>query len=176
VTFRNHAKELLTKFAGYNENCKLLTGELVSNGLPKLEIARNLHQAGVIDRSLSMNLELVFQEALSNAIEHGNLELESELREQFDSSGVDLFSQLKFQRLQLAEYAQREIEISIKIIEEALEIIIKDQGKGFNIIHKKVQSQEQLHGRGLTIIYSSMDLVDYKDNGRCLVMKKNLLF
>lgn len=171
---QDRPKDLLTQFAGYNLCRTALTRDLVLNGLPRLEIAQVLHKAGVIDNKASLDLQLAFQEALANAIEHGNLELESEWREQFDSSGVDLFSQLKSERIKNPDFAERQVEISIKILKEALQVMIRDQGKGFSCKPKNPDTATQLHGRGLKIIHSSMDFVDYLDGGRCIVMKKNL--
>ena len=117
------------------------------------------------------------EEALLNAMYHGNLEIsEAELaktRAQLDDALLD---QLVSQRLRDSEVAARTILCVVHLAPEEVRIVIRDQGSGFN-----VQLQDTDHGagafeggrhRGLTLIRSLMDEVHYNHCGNELTMRK----
>lgn len=124
--------------------------------------------------SEKLKLKLVFQEAVTNAIEHGNLELESIWKDNFNSDGIDEFSIKKKERLVDPNYNDREVAIKIGYDSAFLYMEITDEGKGYKATKSKKVSKDELkmHGRGLNLICSCMDEVEILDNGRRLIMKK----
>ena len=61
-----------------------------------------------------------------------------------------------------------------------LEVSIKDEGKGFDYNKRTTDiDPEELFkssGRGLLLIQSLMDNLDFEDDGRLIRMKKNRIF
>lgn len=149
--------------------------ELSELKLP-LTVAERLLQAGRIDLNLKLRLDLAFQEALTNSLEHGNLELESAWKEIVDEAGIDHYSVVKRQRLADPVFAGRLLTVRVEYSSSQINIKIEDQGRGWGKRRAK-RSREELpecHGRGLSIIYATMDKVRYSKNGRCLTMVKHL--
>ena len=142
-----------------------------------LWIADKLHMCGKIDLNTKLKLQLVFDEAATNSNDHGNLELRSEWKEEFDEHGVDRYTLSKRQRLADPAYARRKLGVELLYDGTQLCITLCDQGPGFPGAEKlncaQAQSKtEQLHGRGLGIIRSLMDQVTYSDGGRVVKMVK----
>lgn len=124
---------------------------------------------------LLLKLELVFQEAIANAFEHGNLELKSEWREILDNDGIDQFSRRKLQRLRDRRYSKREIFASLSFADGALTIEVEDQGPGFNVEDKMRPDSDgvvRCHGRGLALMNLVMDSVCFSNGGRRVCLKK----
>lgn len=140
-------------------------------------LLEKLLQSGQLDITEKLRLELAFQEALANAIEHGNLELRSIWREEIDSEGVDRFSKLKKERLGQKKFAHRRIEIRSMYDRKSVLFSITDQGPGFEVspvpAHKS-EGKVFLSGRGIAILQGCMDVVTYEDNGRRIVFEKFL--
>ena len=142
-----------------------------------LEIFSQLQQQGHIDLETKMKLILAFQEALTNSIEHGNLELHSSWKEEFNESGIDKYSLEKKARVADSKYVERLIRITISCDYNSLEIGIEDQGKGFlgtadTSNEPGKNSELSSYGRGMSIIIGIMDEIKYLKEGRVVVMKK----
>lgn len=124
---------------------------------------------------LLLKLELVFQEAIANAFEHGNLELKSEWREILDNDGIDQFSRRKLQRLRDRRYSKREIFASLSFANGELTMEIEDEGPGFKVEDKIKPDADGLvrcHGRGLALMNLVMDSVCFSNGGRRVCLKK----
>lgn len=143
-----------------------------------LPIVEELYSKGSIDEKAKLRFILALQEAFANGLEHGNLELTSAWKEEFDESGIDKFSVMKRLRLSDPKYGERKLFIESSLHDDVLEILVKDQGRGFNAptVVKVMDSGEipQTHGRGIAIMLGIMDEVSYSENGRQLKMVKRL--
>ena len=130
----------------------------------------------IIDSKKKLWIELAFQEALANSLEHGNLELESKWREVIDETGIDRFSKLKAERLKVSPYCDRLIKVRMEFAPGRLQIQITDQGPGFDPKSTPTLPEDQLlsSGRGRALIESTMTEVRYEDGGRTIVMIKLL--
>jgi len=151
------------------------TADIAECRMP-LSLLDRLVGAGILEVQSRLKLELAFQEALANAVEHGNLELKSPWKEEFDQEGIDRFSLVKRERLADNSYARRRIVVTISFDGLMLSIAIRDEGKGF-VPHKRVVSDpnaERPHGRGLAIIYAAVDEVRYSESGTEIEMIKRL--
>ena len=153
------------------------SAELAAIRFP-LPLVENLEQLGYLEQSDRLKLELAFQEAITNSLDHGNLELDSSWREQIDDKGVDHYSQVKKQRLQDPRFANRKIYLAVEFRDQRLTIQIRDEGQGFIKATggqtKRLLSGIACHGRGMAIIADSVDQVDYHRQGREIVMVKDL--
>lgn len=123
-------------------------------------------------------ITLAFQEAITNSLEHGNLELTSDLKHEIDESGLDKYSKLKAERLALSPFRDRTIVVELNCDLQSLEITIEDQGKGFDVKSVESTAEERLdpscYGRGMTIIHRTMDQVSFESRGRRITMRKAL--
>lgn len=153
---------------------EITSRELATIRFP-LHITERLYRSGRIDKNLKLRLHLAFQEALLNALDHGNLELESAWREEIDGAGVDRYSLERRRRLEDPHYADRKIYIETVLEGERLTLRIRDEGKGFT--EKTTDAVATLplcSGRGLAIIKGSVDEVHFARNGTEITLIKFL--
>ena len=83
---------------------------------------------------------LALEEALVNSIEHGNLELDSSLK-QNDVLLNDKYEELKTDRLNNPEYNKKKIKIIVNIDPFSSSVIIADEGKGFNTVKSEIHDK-----------------------------------
>jgi anti-sigma regulatory factor (Ser/Thr protein kinase) len=140
-----------------------------------LALVDDLVSQGVVDGRARKQIELAFQEALSNSLEHGNLELDSAWREETDSRGVDRYSLTRAERLRDPRFGARKVTVVVECGAEFLEIRIGDEGPGFVPKPRKFSPGDtQCSGRGLALIEECLDEVRYERGGREVVMRKKL--
>lgn len=51
---------------------------------------------------------------------------------------------------------------------------VQDQGPGFDHVHTRAAQGDEEHGRGLMLIQSLSDRVDFKKRGSCIAVQKRL--
>jgi two-component sensor histidine kinase len=116
---------------------------------------------------------MAFHEALVNALEHGNLELDSDLKADLFSD-EDPYDALRRQRLADPAFAARGIEVETRLDEEHFELFITDEGPGFDT-HVLASPEDAAHldrhcGRGLPLIQLVMDEVGFNEQGNQIHM------
>ena len=121
-------------------------------------------------------IAMAYHEALVNALEHGNLEMDSSLKNDLFSV-KDSYSEMLHERRLDPEYASRLIEVVMEATPESFEVVITDSGKGFNARQVSRLSDEMLArqcGRGLSMIHMVMDEVAHNTKGNQIrmVLKK----
>lgn len=143
---------------------------------PPLSLLEALCHWGRIDSATRLRLELAYQEALANSVEHGNLELLSEWKEHFDAEGRDRYALVRDERVKLEPYSSRKVRVIAECAERELTIRIIDDGPGFSLdaVRAVPRTELQLSGRGLDIIDEVMDEVTFENGGREIIMKKIL--
>ncbi len=130
---------------------------------------------GVCQETRSRKLLLALQEALANAVIHGNLELSSELKEKGDSS----FAEALAQRVGDSVLAGRVVDVLVEYDGRCCRWIITDQGKGFDVARamQRLESDDPelllASGRGILIMRSFLDEVKYDNGGRRLILAMN---
>ncbi|MBX7137160.1 MAG: ATP-binding protein [Oligoflexia bacterium] len=142
-----------------------------------LPLIAELERGGKIDADTKLKLDLVISEALTNSLDHGNLELLSEWREEFDGQGIDRYSLVRKERLKDPAYAGRKIFLEAHYTPHELKIVLRDQGQGFLAAskpHAPDSCEPKMHGRGITIMNSIMDRVEYTARGTTLTLTKHL--
>lgn len=115
---------------------------------------------------------MAFHEALVNALEHGNLELDSDLkgdllREQ------DPYQEQLVARLADPAFASRAVEVTVDATPETFEVSIRDEGPGFDVDAALRTPEETLArqcGRGLPLIRMIMDEVRFNASGNQIWM------
>lgn len=116
---------------------------------------------------------LCLQEALTNAIIHGNLDIASSLKEE----SWEFFDAAIAEREKKKEYAERRVFVRYFMGTDHFAFEVEDQGQGFNADRlPKLEKQLALmsSGRGLIIIKAFMDEVIWSKNGSCIRMVKYL--
>jgi len=111
-------------------------------------------------------------EALVNAIEHGNLELRPEDRDQ--PSGA--YRRLMEERASQAPYRSRHVYLTTTLSRMEAVFLIRDQGPGFDTSTlpdpTAPDNVDKVNGRGLFLIRTFMDEVRFNDTGNELTMLK----
>lgn len=133
------------------------------------EIAQ--HMAYVNERERTQ-LGIALEEALANALVHGNLEIGSQLRE----DDLQAYQQLISHRLRETPYRNRRLHVSARFSSAEARFIVRDEGPGFNP-HAVPDPTDpgcitRAHGRGLFLIFQFMDDVRYNETGNEITLVK----
>lgn len=127
---------------------------------------------GICDESERVRTGVALQEALTNACLHGNLELDSAVRETDHRE----YYELAKTRMNEAPYSQRRIHVTARYSTEAAEFCIRDEGPGFNRSTlpdpTDATNIERPCGRGLLLMQTFMDEVRYNEAGNEVTMIK----
>ena len=111
-------------------------------------------------------------EAFVNAIEHGNLELDSDLRN--DPNGA--YQRLGNQRRREKPYCKRKVKVRANLTREEVRITIRDQGRGFDPSRLPdptvPENIGKISGRGLLLIRTFMDDVRFNKSGNEITLVK----
>jgi hypothetical protein len=118
-----------------------------------------------------MHLGVALEEALINALYHGNLELPAEsLPEVRQALREGERSELIEKRRAEMPYRDRKILVGVDLTHEKAQFVIRDQGPGFeaNALPPADSSvgMAQQTGRGLVLIRTFMNEVSFADHGR----------
>lgn len=119
-----------------------------------------------INEAELVHVGVALHEALRNAMHHGNLELESQLRQQDPAVYYNLAQQRSLQ----PPYRDRRVYLTAIETPEASEYIIRDEGPGFAVgqHHTDLSEDHQLElpsGRGLFLIRTFMQNVRFNESG-----------
>jgi CheY-like chemotaxis protein len=138
-------------------------------------IQEELDGLGLFDRMGRIRVGIALQEALTNALFHGNLEVSSTLREENERL---FFDEAEARRLR-EPYQSRRIRVVSRLDQESAAFTISDEGPGFDtsrcdqpIDHEDLA---KISGRGLLLIRTFMDEVVYNTAGNSLTMTKRVL-
>lgn len=111
-------------------------------------------------------------EAFVNAIEHGNLELVSDLRDDPDGS----YQIIGDRRRKEPPYCDRTVHISARMTRDDATITIRDEGPGFDPSTLPDPTDPEnigkISGRGLLLIRTFMDDVHFNETGNQITMVK----
>ncbi|MEK7484596.1 MAG: response regulator [Planctomycetota bacterium] len=148
----------------------------MDNVNPLIDILNeNVVGVGICKENQIPNLSLVLTEAIANAIEHGNLELSSELKKKGKGKDSE-FSKLKQKRLKDPSYNQRKSYVHRELTQDFVKYIIRDEGKGFDYHSipdpRLPDNMFKVHGRGLMLIQAIMDEVSFNEMGNEIMMLK----
>jgi len=124
------------------------------------------------DETELMRVRVALDEALANAMIHGNLEIGSELRE----IACEDYHALIDERRRTAPYAQRKVSVIVRLTPGQAQFVIRDEGKGFDASSLPDPTDpanlEKLSGRGMLLIRTFMDEVHHNQTGNEITMIK----
>lgn len=128
----------------------------------------NLADAGGLIR-----VGTALHECLVNAMEHGNLELSSVLR---DSEKTDAYLDLVTERRRQSPYCDRQVHVLARFSRHEAAFVVRDEGPGFDTAKLPDPTDptnlEKSHGRGLLLIRTFMDEVHFNSSGNEITMVK----
>jgi CheY-like chemotaxis protein len=128
-------------------------------------LKENVFRMSGSDDTGLIRLTIALREALLNAMEHGNLELDSVLRERDDNSYHDLAAERRKQK----PYMDRKIYVTARETSDEARYTIRDEGPGFDTSRlpdpTDPKNLESCSGRGLLLIQTFMSEVRYNDRG-----------
>lgn len=108
---------------------------------------------------------LALHESLTNAINHGNLELDSELRQEDERVYYDLGEQRRRQH----PYCDRHVYVAMTLTASEVDFRIRDEGPGFDAAAALEKAREinldRIGGRGLLLIRAFMDTLSFNERG-----------
>ncbi len=131
------------------------------------------------DEETMSRVEIAVYEAIVNAVEHGNLDLQSALKSDLLETR-DHFATLRNSRMSSEHYGARKIRVKCGIIPEKVEVTVKDEGNGFDHtalldrIRKEPDPENLLacHGRGIMLIANCVDDVRFNAVGNEITLIK----
>lgn len=125
-----------------------------------------------LDRTDRMRTGTALEEALLNAMYHGNLEVSSELKDQDHQA----FYALADERRLAEPWKSRRIHILVSMTSENAKIVIRDEGKGFDpALLPDPTDPENLarpFGRGVMLMKAFMDSVSYNTVGNEVILER----
>lgn len=125
-----------------------------------------LYNTDRISSSDRVNLQMTLSELLTNAIEHGNLNITYQEKTDYLLGGGDMLDLIK-KRSAEPKYKGRRIRINYSIHPNASAFRITDDGDGFDwrkVLEKHAASHEQ-HGRGISLSRSFVKKLEYNEKG-----------
>jgi CheY-like chemotaxis protein/anti-sigma regulatory factor (Ser/Thr protein kinase) len=131
-----------------------------------------LQMMNVCDAAQARQVGTALNEALRNALDHGNLELSSTLREADDGS----YDRLRQQRQQESPYRDRKVHVLTHLSRNEARCVIRDEGCGFDCsaLPDPTDPENLLKpcGRGIMLMCAFMDEVTYNDQGNEVTLVK----
>jgi len=135
-------------------------------------LRRFLRQSGLCDETNGIRTCVALEEALNNALYHGNLELDSAIREGSRAA----YRELVEQRRQMDPYRRRRIYVDISVHGNEGRFIVRDEGPGFDPRSLPDPTEpanlERPSGRGLLLMRTFMDEVTFNEIGNEVTLIK----
>lgn len=115
-------------------------------------------------------------EVIINAIEHGNLAIDSKIKNEALQKGT--FDNLLKERMKEEPFASKKVVIEYLSDDKNVTFIITDEGEGFNWRAipdpTKEENVRKSHGRGLLMVSSCMDEISFNEKGNKITITKYL--
>ena len=140
-------------------------------------LRRFIRKSGLCDETDGIRTCVALEEALNNALYHGNLELESIARE----GDRTAYRALVEERRKAEPYRNRKIHVDVHVTPTHGRFVIRDEGRGFDPNQLPDPTDpanlEKLSGRGLLLMRTFMDDIVFNERGNevTLIKKKRTL-
>lgn len=132
----------------------------------------SLRMFEVCDESDWLRVGVALDEALVNAMYHGNLELDSKLREDDDR----IYYGLAKERRDKPPYRDRRIHVTEYMLRGEATFVIRDEGQGFDVSSipnpEDPENLSKPSGRGILLMRAFLDEVRYNDIGNEVTVVK----
>jgi CheY-like chemotaxis protein/anti-sigma regulatory factor (Ser/Thr protein kinase) len=135
-------------------------------------LQENLARMNLCDEIGRIRVSVALQEALVNAIHHGNLEVSSNLREQDEKNYYTLIESRRKEK----PYRMRRVHVVAKESPAEAAYVVRDEGPGFDPQTLPDPTDpcnlERCSGRGLLLIRTFMDEVYHNESGNQITLVK----
>ncbi len=135
-------------------------------------LQENAGHLGLGDPVERTRLGVALEEALANALYHGNLEVASSLREVDDRAYFDTVEARRCQE----PYQSRRIHVEAVLSRDEAEFVVRDDGQGFDPTQLPDPTDpanlEKSSGRGILLMRTFMDQVTFNPQGNEVRMLK----
>ena len=135
-------------------------------------LQEDLGVMGLCDDGARMRVGVALQEALSNALYHGNLEVSSDLRQDDERE----FYNLAACRRSEDPYRDRGIKVEARLDRDSATYVIEDEGPGFDTsrLDRPIDPEDLMRvgGRGMLLIRTFMDEVSHNPTGTRITLVK----
>jgi CheY-like chemotaxis protein len=136
------------------------------------QLRDDLLAVGVCNRNTVTRVGIALEEAILNAIYHGNLEVSSKLKAEGDGPFLALAAERRGQE----PYASRRVRVSARVKRNRATFVIADEGPGFDVSKlpdpTAPENLECPSGRGLLLMKTFMDEVRYNPTGNRVTLVK----
>jgi anti-sigma regulatory factor (Ser/Thr protein kinase) len=126
----------------------------------------------LFDEPIAHRVAMALHEAILNAMHHGNLELDSGLRQGDERD----YRRLAKVRRTMSPYVGRHVHIDAWLDADLARVVVRDEGRGFDPTllpdPTKPSCLERASGRGLLLIRAYMDEVTYNATGTEITLVK----
>lgn len=135
---------------------------------------RSIRAIGLCDQADGIRVCVALEEAINNAMFHGNLEIGSHLR----TSDNDAYQALVEERRETPPFSERSIHVHASFTKEYGTFVVRDEGPGFD--PKALpdptdpENIERASGRGLLLMRTFMDSVEFNRQGNEVTMVKTV--
>ncbi|QDT04585.1 Transcriptional regulatory protein YycF [Rubripirellula lacrimiformis] len=144
---------------------------------PLVELIKQMSLGlSLLDVNEGIRLGMAVDHAVQNAMLHGNLELSSEALKSDAELTIQGEPSLPVRRAAEPEFCVRRVHVTVRLSPTEAEITVADDGAGFDTsLFPDRHAPNQLgqdQGRGLVMIRSFMDEVNFNDAGNEITMRK----
>ena len=130
-------------------------------------------QMGLCDESDLLRIGIALDEALVNALYHGNLEVSSDLRSEGD---FGRFYEEARKRREQSPFRERSVHVRASLSTEQAVFDIRDEGPGFDVSSlpdpTSTANLDAVSGRGVMLMRTFMDQVVYNSVGNQVLLTK----
>jgi CheY-like chemotaxis protein len=139
-------------------------------------VQETLVRSNLFDESAAMHFAVALHESITNAINHGNLEVSSDLRQQDER----IFEEAVRARRREEPYSRRRVHVLVSIApDDGARIVIRDEGPGFDVAKVLDPTEDvnldRIGGRGLLLIRTFMDEVQHNASGNEITLVKRAI-
>ncbi|HVK13758.1 MAG TPA: response regulator [Gemmataceae bacterium] len=132
----------------------------------------DLAALGLVGEKRRLRAGVAFEEALTNAMYHGNLEVSSDLR---DGPDPGAYHRLAEDRRTIPPYKDRRIRVRTSLSRAAGSVTIEDEGPGFDPTGlpdpTDPENMGRACGRGLLLIRTFVDGVSFNPTGNAITLR-----
>lgn len=164
-------QSVLNQMLGDSYYFELQTDTSIMSGMARF-LGGKAGSIGICSEAELPRLVIAMEEALLNACLHGNLELESTLKEEDDSK----FEALAAKRSITSPWKERIITVDARFSPNQMIVKIKDEGSGFNpqALPDPTDPENLLkpHGRGVMMMKLLLDEVKWNQSGNEVTLLK----
>ena len=133
-------------------------------------LQEDLRELGICQEADLIRVGTALTEALANAMDHGNLELDSSLRETSEGE----YRRLGEERATTPPYRDRRVRVTAHLTPSQATFTVRDEGRGFD--HRDLpdpcdpENLTKASGRGVLLIRTFMDEVQFNERGNEITM------